>query len=323
MNTAMKIGMGVGGGYALGRRKKLKLAVGLGAWLLGKRIRLDPQALLVEGLQKLAENPDVMKLSEEVRGQLFQAARAAATKGLTDQLTSLTDTINNQAEVLRSGALAGQEAVGDTAEAAGSAVGDTAQGAGGAVGDTVDGVGGTVGDTVGGLTGSGDDDESDEPRSEDESDEPRAENESESDESDSDESEAESPEDIAAGIEQEDVGLETRGRRRQSSSGDNGSTRSRKPAGARSKANGSTRSTSRAPRSSSSNGSASSSSGRSTSARSRPGPRRGPGGPTARHPSAVARHGRRPRPRASRSGRGGPAVPQLPSADRQPPSRES
>src|SRR5206468_1907654 len=83
-------GMGVGGGYALGRRKKLKLAVGLGAWLLGKRIRLDPQALLMEGLQKLAENPDVMKLSDEVRGQLFQAARSAATKGLTDQLTRLT-----------------------------------------------------------------------------------------------------------------------------------------------------------------------------------------------------------------------------------------
>jgi len=106
MNTPLKIGVGVGGGYALGRRKKMKLAIGLGAWLLGKRIRLDPQALLVEGLQKLAENPDIMKLSDEVRGQLFQAARAAAAKGFTDQLSMLSETLNKQAESLRSGAAA-------------------------------------------------------------------------------------------------------------------------------------------------------------------------------------------------------------------------
>src|SRR5436305_6919793 len=125
MNTAFKIGAGVGGGYALGRRKKMKLAIGLGAWLLGKRIRLDPQALLMEGLQKLDETPDVMKLYDEVRGQLFQAARVAATKGLTDQLTMLSDTLNKQAESVRSGAEAGQKAV----EGAGGAVGDTVGGA--------------------------------------------------------------------------------------------------------------------------------------------------------------------------------------------------
>src|SRR3954470_1121965 len=127
MNQAVKVGMGVGGGYALGRRKKMKLAVGLGAWLLGKRIRLDPQALLVEGLQKLAENPDIMKLSDEVRGQLFQAARAAAAKGFTDQLSMLSETLNKQAESLRSGAAAGEKAL----EGAGGAVGDTVEGAGG------------------------------------------------------------------------------------------------------------------------------------------------------------------------------------------------
>src|SRR4051812_31212312 len=161
MNTPLKIGVGVGGGYALGRRKKMKLAIGLGAWLLGKRIRLDPQALLLEGLQKLAQNPDIMKLSDEVRGQLFQAARTAAAKGFTDQLSMLSETLNKQAETLRSGAEAGEQAV----ESAGGAVGDTAEGAGGAVGDTVGGVGGVVG---------GDDKDSDESRAEDESDESRA-----------------------------------------------------------------------------------------------------------------------------------------------------
>jgi hypothetical protein len=114
MNQVLKVSVGVGGGYVLGRRKKLKLAVGLGAWLLGKKIKLDPQALLAEGLQKLAQNPDVMKLSDEVRGQLLVAARTAATKGLSDQVNALAGSLNRQAELARQPA----GAVGDTVDGA-------------------------------------------------------------------------------------------------------------------------------------------------------------------------------------------------------------
>src|SRR3954468_1803991 len=152
MNQSVKVGMGVGGGYVLGRRKKMRLAIGLGAWLLGKRIKIDPQALLLEGLQKLAANPDVMKLQEELRGQLLTAARSAATKGLTDQLTGLAETLNKQAELARQSA----EVVEGTAEDVGETAGDTVEGVsdtagnvGEAAGDTVTGVGSAVGGALG------------------------------------------------------------------------------------------------------------------------------------------------------------------------------
>src|SRR3954463_11262876 len=143
MNQSVKVGMGVGGGYVLGRRKKMRLAIGLGAWLLGKRIKIDPQALLLEGLQKLAANPDVMKLSDELRGQLLTAARSAATKGLTDQLTGLAEALNKQSEWARRRGQAG----GDAAEGVGEPAGDTVEG----VTDTAGNVGETAGDTVSGV----------------------------------------------------------------------------------------------------------------------------------------------------------------------------
>ena len=104
--------------------------------------------MLLEGLQKLAANPDVMKLSDELRGQLLTAARSAATKGLTDQLTAFADTLNKQAELARQTG----EVVEGTVEDVGDTAGDTVDGVSDAAGGTVEGVSdtaGTVGETAG------------------------------------------------------------------------------------------------------------------------------------------------------------------------------
>jgi len=79
----------------------MRLAIGMGAWLLGKKLKLDPQALLAEGLQKLAQNPEIAKLTDELRGQLLMAARTAATKGLSDQVSTIAESLNRQAELAR------------------------------------------------------------------------------------------------------------------------------------------------------------------------------------------------------------------------------
>ena len=44
MNNA-KIGVALVGGYFLGRTKKAKMAIGLGMFLAGKKLNLDPKQL--------------------------------------------------------------------------------------------------------------------------------------------------------------------------------------------------------------------------------------------------------------------------------------
>lgn len=90
--------MAVAGGYLLGRTRKGKLALGLGMWLTGRKITLDP-ARLPELVERL---PVVSGLSDEVRDQLLKAAKDAGGKVLTAQSGRLADALTRRADALRS-----------------------------------------------------------------------------------------------------------------------------------------------------------------------------------------------------------------------------
>ncbi|MGW7600007.1 hypothetical protein [Streptomyces antimycoticus] len=97
MMTNGKIAVAVVGGYFLGRTKKAKLAFGLGMLLAGKKITLDPQQLK----KSLAEMPLLSGLNGQVRQELVDASRQAATKAVSDRVGGLADSLHERTALLR------------------------------------------------------------------------------------------------------------------------------------------------------------------------------------------------------------------------------
>ncbi|MFJ2342123.1 hypothetical protein [Streptomyces antimycoticus] len=97
MMTNGKIAVAVVGGYLLGRTKKAKLAFGLGMLLAGKKITLDPQQLK----KSLAEMPLLSGLNGQVRQELVDATRQAATKAVSDRVGGLADSLHERTALLR------------------------------------------------------------------------------------------------------------------------------------------------------------------------------------------------------------------------------
>ncbi|MER6128891.1 ABC transporter substrate-binding protein [Streptomyces sp. NPDC001795] len=93
MNNA-KIGAAVLAGYVLGRTKKAKLALSLGAMLAGSKIKPGQVARVLQ------ESPFLNTISEEVRTELTDAGKAAATTVLSAKAENLADAIHKRTEGL-------------------------------------------------------------------------------------------------------------------------------------------------------------------------------------------------------------------------------
>ncbi|KUM69406.1 hypothetical protein [Streptomyces curacoi] len=94
MNNA-KIGAALLGGYVLGRTKKAKAAIGLGALLAGSRIKPGQVG------KTLQQSPFVHTLTDQVRTELADAGKAAATSVLTAKADSLADALHERTAGLR------------------------------------------------------------------------------------------------------------------------------------------------------------------------------------------------------------------------------
>ncbi|MFJ1748365.1 hypothetical protein ACIOJD_19260 [Streptomyces sp. NPDC088116] len=95
MNNA-KIGVALVGGYFLGRTKKAKLAIGLGMFLAGRKLSLDPRQL-----SKLVANSPVLGgLNDQVRRELVDATKSAATTALTQRVSGLADSLHDRTREL-------------------------------------------------------------------------------------------------------------------------------------------------------------------------------------------------------------------------------
>lgn len=93
MNNA-KIGAAVLGGYLLGRTKKGKLALSLGAALAGSRMRPGQVGKLLQ------DSPFLGNVSKQVRTELAEAGKAAATTVLTAKADNLADALHERTEGL-------------------------------------------------------------------------------------------------------------------------------------------------------------------------------------------------------------------------------
>ena len=95
MNNAVKLGAGVAGGYVLGRTKKLKLAVGLGAWLIGKKLDLSPTQLAMSGFGQLKDTPEFAELSDRLRNEVGGAGKRALSAAATSRIDGWADRLRD------------------------------------------------------------------------------------------------------------------------------------------------------------------------------------------------------------------------------------
>ncbi|WP_060883703.1 hypothetical protein [Streptomyces caniscabiei] len=93
MNNAT-MGAAVLGGYLLGRTKKAKLALGLGALLAGSQVRPGQ-------LGKALDAPFLSDLTRQVRAELAGASKAAATSVLSTKADHLAGALHERTAGLR------------------------------------------------------------------------------------------------------------------------------------------------------------------------------------------------------------------------------
>ncbi|MGW1140987.1 hypothetical protein [Streptomyces zhihengii] len=96
MTKNAKIAVALVGGYLLGRTKKAKMAIGLGMFLAGKKLDLDPRRIG----KLIAETPALGGLSDQVRKELVEATKSAATQALTQRATGLADSLAQRTKAL-------------------------------------------------------------------------------------------------------------------------------------------------------------------------------------------------------------------------------
>ncbi|WP_432098346.1 hypothetical protein [Streptomyces sp. WAC 04229] len=86
-------------GYALGRTKKGKLAIGVASALAGQGL-LSPRELMTRALSKASENPQTAQLLDQVRGELMDSARTALSATADRRLGALATSLQERTEAL-------------------------------------------------------------------------------------------------------------------------------------------------------------------------------------------------------------------------------
>jgi hypothetical protein len=99
VKCGLRVAIGVAGGYFLGRTKKMKLAMMLAGMAAGQQAG-GPAELLKGGTKLLASRPELARLTDEVRGRLLEAGKAAAVAAATRQVENLADRVGKRVEAL-------------------------------------------------------------------------------------------------------------------------------------------------------------------------------------------------------------------------------
>jgi hypothetical protein len=90
----------VAGGYVLGRTKKGRMALAVGTYLAGRRLGLDPQQLMAQGVKTLKDAPQLAGLGDQVRGELMDAGRQALAATADRKMAGLADALHERTQRL-------------------------------------------------------------------------------------------------------------------------------------------------------------------------------------------------------------------------------
>jgi hypothetical protein len=116
MANGGKVALAVGAGYLLGRTRKMRVALMLAAAGITGKFPGSPTQLVAHGLKSLGASADVSQLSQQLRGELLDAARAAALAAATHQVDSMNDRLSGVTSTVGADELL--EDVGDTVDQA-------------------------------------------------------------------------------------------------------------------------------------------------------------------------------------------------------------
>ncbi|SCL62929.1 hypothetical protein GA0070606_3708 [Micromonospora citrea] len=100
MNSGARIGLAVGFGYLLGRRRKLRTALTLAAAVAAGRASREPGGLLKAGGNLLQSSPQLTNLGR-LGGPLAAASKAAATAAAGSGIDALSGKLRGSADALR------------------------------------------------------------------------------------------------------------------------------------------------------------------------------------------------------------------------------
>ncbi|MEV1143457.1 hypothetical protein [Micromonospora sp. NPDC049799] len=112
MNNGARIGLAVGAGYLLGRRRKLRKALVLAAAVAAGRASQNSGGLMNAGSRLLQSSPQLGNLGR-LGGPLVAASKAAATAAAGSGIDAVGGKLRGSADALRRKGGAGQQNEGD------------------------------------------------------------------------------------------------------------------------------------------------------------------------------------------------------------------
>ncbi|TQM32860.1 hypothetical protein [Nocardia bhagyanarayanae] len=97
MKGGARLAAGVAIGYALGRTRKMRLAMMLAGAGLSRQAG-GPQELLQRGASVLGSSKELTKITDTIRGELMDAARAAAVTAASNRIDALNARLQGRGE---------------------------------------------------------------------------------------------------------------------------------------------------------------------------------------------------------------------------------
>ncbi|MFF3499401.1 DNA primase [Streptomyces sp. NPDC003247] len=95
------LGLAIGAGYALGRTKKMKLALAVGSMVAGKRLNLTPRAVADLLSQQLRDNPQFKEIGDQLRQDLRGVGKAASGAMVERQVNAIADRLHGRTAQVR------------------------------------------------------------------------------------------------------------------------------------------------------------------------------------------------------------------------------
>jgi hypothetical protein len=101
MNTGARVGLAVAAGYLLGRLHKMKWALAVAALVGRGQLPGGAGGLVQQGAKLLTSSPELTKLTDEMKGRLVDAGKAAAVAAVSSKIDSLSEGLRERSDAMR------------------------------------------------------------------------------------------------------------------------------------------------------------------------------------------------------------------------------
>jgi hypothetical protein len=91
VSNGAKVALAVGAGYLLGRTRKMRIAMMLAAAGVTGKFPAMPASLVANGLKSLGASDQLHDLTDQLRGEVLNAAKAATLAAATHRVDALSD----------------------------------------------------------------------------------------------------------------------------------------------------------------------------------------------------------------------------------------